>query len=184
MWGWAALYTLLVVVLFVRVRDPRAPVPLPAVPGRDEPLRLISIHHGLFYALLVVVVPLEAAITGGAPGGRAAGALAFAAGVALYRWSVAQHGGALSPFVAPHPAGRLVTEGPYRWLRHPMYLGQLAIAVGAPLTLGCRFALAVSFAAALVLVARVRLEENALARTYPDYGDYRRRAKRLIPFVF
>jgi protein-S-isoprenylcysteine O-methyltransferase Ste14 len=184
MWGWAALYTLLVVALFVRVADPHARRRLPPVPSPDEPLRLVSLHHALFYALLLLVAPLEALVVGGAPGGRAAGACAFAAGVALYRAAAARLGDALSPFVGPHPAGRLVTDGPYRWLRHPMYLGQLAIAVGAPLTLGCRYALAVSFAAALVLVARMRLEENALARTYPDYGDYRRRAKRLIPFVF
>jgi len=77
-----------------------------------------------------------------------------------------------------------VTAGPYRIVRHPMYLGQLLIAFGAPATLGCRAAFAVSFAAAIVLVVRLRMEENLLARTYADYSSYRARSKRLVPFLF
>jgi protein-S-isoprenylcysteine O-methyltransferase Ste14 len=65
-----------------------------------------------------------------------------------------------------------------------MYLGQLLIAFGAPATLGCRFAFALSFAAAVVLFVRIGMEENALGRTYADYGAYRARSKRLLPFVF
>jgi len=179
-----AAYVVLVLALFVRFRDPAAPAPLGATPGVGEPLRLVAVHHGIFYALLLVVCPVEALLTGGAPGGRLMGGLLFAAGVALYRWGVAALGDALSPLVGPRPDGRLVTEGPYRLVRHPMYLGQLLIAFGAPLTLGCRYALAVSSAAAIVLVVRVRLEENALAHAYPEYRRYAGRAWRLIPFVF
>jgi protein-S-isoprenylcysteine O-methyltransferase Ste14 len=181
---WAAVYVVLVLALFVRFRDPNAPMrPMP-VPAYDEPLRLVSLHHWLFYALLLVVCPLEAALVGGAPGGRLVGALAFAAGVVCYRWGASTLGDALSPLVSPHPHGRLVTAGPYRMVRHPMYLGQLLIAFGAPATLGCRAAFAVSFAAAIVLVVRVGMEENALARMYADYPSYRSRSKRLVPFLF
>ncbi len=144
----------------------------------------MGVHHALFYALLVVVCPLEAIVRGGADGGRLAGALLFAAGVALYRWGAAALGEALSPLVAPRPDGRLITAGPYRFVRHPMYLGQLAIAVGAPATLGCRWAFAVSLAAAAVLVVRIAMEETALALAYDDYRAYQARSKRLLPFVF
>ena len=181
---WAAVYVVLVLALFVRFQDPNAPARAMPVPSPDEPLRLVSLHHALFYALLVVVCPLEAALVGGAPGGRLVGALAFAAGVACYRWGASTLGDALSPLVSPHPHGRLVTAGPYRVVRHPMYLGQLLIAFGAPATLGCRAAFAVSFAAAIVLVVRVGMEENALARMYADYSSYRARSKRLVPFLF
>ena len=83
---WAAIYVVLVFALFVRFQDPNASVRHMPVPAHGEPLRLVSLHHGLFYALLLVVCPLEAALIGGAPGGRLVGALAFAAGVACYRW--------------------------------------------------------------------------------------------------
>jgi protein-S-isoprenylcysteine O-methyltransferase Ste14 len=78
----------------------------------------------------------------------------------------------------------LITGGPYRVVRHPMYLGQLAIAFGAPATLGCRWAFAVSFAAAIVLFVRIGMEENALALAYAEYRSYQGRSKRLLPFVF
>jgi len=181
---WAAVYTVLVLALFVRFQDPAAPTRVVPPPGPSEPLRLVGVHHALFYLLLLVAVPIEAVVLGGGHDGRLAGAIAFASGVALYRWGAASLGDALSPLVAPHPGGRLVTAGPYRLVRHPMYLGQLLIAFGAPATLGCRVAFAVSFAAAIVLVIRMRMEEDALARTYADFDGYRARSKRLFPFVF
>jgi protein-S-isoprenylcysteine O-methyltransferase Ste14 len=181
---WAAVYALLVLALFVRFHDPAAPVRAAPPPAAGEPLGLVSVHHGLFYALLLVVAPAEALLLGGAAEGRLAGALAFAAGVGLYRWGATTLGDALSPLVTPHPEGRLVTAGPYRLVRHPMYLGQLAIAFGAPAVLGCRLAFAVSFAAAIVLFVRIGKEEDALTDAYADYPSYRRRAKRLVPFVF
>ena len=82
---WAAIYVVLVLALFVRFQDPNAPVRVVPVPPADEPVRLVSLHHALFYALLLVVCPLEATLVGGAAGGRLLGALAFAAGVACYR---------------------------------------------------------------------------------------------------
>jgi protein-S-isoprenylcysteine O-methyltransferase Ste14 len=181
---WALAYAALVVALFVRVRAPGDAVPAPPVPAPSEPLRLVTAHHLLFYVLLVVACPLEAAIVGGAPTGRVVGVLGFAAGVALYRAGVAALGDALSPLVTPHPAGRLVTTGAYAVVRHPMYLGQLLIAFGAPATLGCRWAFALSFAAAIVLFVRIGMEENALATAYGEYRSYRARSKRLVPFVF
>jgi protein-S-isoprenylcysteine O-methyltransferase Ste14 len=110
--------------------------------------------------------------------------LLFAAGVAMYRVAGRALGEALSPLVSPRPGAALVTSGPYRYLRHPMYVGQALIAVGAPLTLGCRWVVWLALPALLVLGLRMVSEEAALARTFPDYGGWAARAKRLIPFVF
>ena len=156
----------------------------PGVRVPAERMRRLRLRLGMAAAASLLVCPLEALVLGGASGGRAFGALGFAAGVACYRWGAMTLGDALSPLVAPHPAGRLVTAGPYRVVRHPMYLGQLLIAFGAPATLGCRFEFAVSFAAAVVLFVRVGMEENALARAYAEYASYRARSKRFLPFVF
>jgi protein-S-isoprenylcysteine O-methyltransferase Ste14 len=181
---WGLAYAALVVALFVRVRARGDVVPAPPAPAADEPVRLVTVHHLLFYVLLLVACPLEALLAGGAQAGRLLGLVAFAVGVALYRAGVAALGDALSPLVTPHPGGRLVTTGAYRVVRHPMYLGQLLIAFGAPATLGCRWAFALSFAAAIVLFVRIALEENALATAYGEYREYRARSKRLVPFVF
>ena len=115
---------------------------------------------------------------------RGTGAALFGAGVLAYRLGGRALGEALSPFVEPRAGSAQVTAGPYRWVRHPMYLGQAAIAVGAPLTLGCRWTLVVSAAALIVLAIRVVLEEGALARTFPDYSRYAAKSKRLVPFLF
>jgi protein-S-isoprenylcysteine O-methyltransferase Ste14 len=180
---WALLYTGLLAALVLRFRDPAAPMPEPARPVPDEPLRLVAAHHILFYALLLGA-PLEAAFAGGVAPARGTGAVLFGAGVLAYRLGGRALGDALSPFVEPRAGSALVTAGPYRWVRHPMYLGQAAIAVGAPLTLGCRWTLVVSAAALIVLAIRVALEEGALARTFPEYSLYAAKSKRFLPFLF
>jgi protein-S-isoprenylcysteine O-methyltransferase Ste14 len=51
------------------------------------------------------------------------------------------------------------------------------------LTLGARWALAVTAAALAVLALRIGREEQALARTFPDYVRYAATTKRIVPFV-
>src|SRR5262249_22779787 len=135
---WWAAYLVLLAALVVRVVPPGTTGRPPLRPGPDEPLRLVTAHHALFYAILVGA-PLEGLVLGGAASGRRLGVLLFAAGVALYRVAGRALGAALSPLVSPRPGAVLVTSGPYRYLRHPMYIGQALMALGAPLTLGCRW---------------------------------------------
>jgi protein-S-isoprenylcysteine O-methyltransferase Ste14 len=144
---------------------------------------LVRVHHALVYAVLGGA-PIEAGLAGEHAAGRGVGAVLFALGVAGYRLAARALGAALSPLIAPRPGASLVTDGPYRWLRHPMYLAQVLIAVGAPLTLGCRWVLAPAAAAVAVLVARASVEEAALARAFPEYRHYAARTKRLLPFVY
>jgi methyltransferase len=143
----------------------------------DEPLAVVRLHHALFY-LILLGTPLEALVLGGAPGWRGLGLGLLAAGVVLYRIAGAALGDALSPLVSPRPGAPYVTGRPYRVLRHPMYLGQALIALGAPLTLGARWVAWLALPALAVLLWRAHLEDVALARTFPG------RARRLTPFFF
>ena len=82
--------------------------------------------------------------------------------------------------VLPEVRG-LVTHGPYRHVRHPVYLGELGALTGLVLaapSLWNAGALAVSFAAQGV---RMRLEERALAAEFPEYAEYAARTPRLVP---
>ena len=180
---WWVGYLALLLVLFVRVHSPEGPPPAPLHAGPDEPLRLVRTHHAVFYAILLGT-PLEALVRGGASHGRALGLLLFAAGVALYRIAGRALGEALSPLVAPRDGAPLVMSGPYRWLRHPMYLGQALIALGAPLALGSRRVVWLALPALVILVVRARLEDAALARTFPEHARWAAQAKRLVPFMF
>lgn len=109
----------------------------------------------------------------------------FAAGGALGAWAWLTIGGAhLRIRPEPHPEGRLVTWGPYRWIRHPMYACTLLIASSWVLT---RPTVSRWLGLALLgtaLVAKLRHEEELLVAVYPEYPSYRSRTKRLVPFLF
>jgi protein-S-isoprenylcysteine O-methyltransferase Ste14 len=178
-----AAYALALTLLLVRVRTSDAPAPVPVRPLPGEPLWITRLHHALF-ALILVWSPVEWLLAGPAPRWRVTGLVVLLGGVALYRVAGRALGEALSPFIEPRDDAPLVTHGLYRHVRHPIYLAEAMIAVGAPLTLGCRWTLAASLFAIAVLVVRIVREEEALARTFPDYPRYAAKTKRLVPFVY
>ncbi len=84
----------------------------------------------------------------------------------------------------PKAEARLVTSGPYRWVRHPMYLAVLLFMAGIALwngTLANQLSLITLFAA---LAGKMVREERYLHRHFDGYADYACRCKRLIPFLF
>jgi len=84
--------------------------------------------------------------------------------------------------VLPEARG-LVTRGPYRLVRHPVYLGELGayagLVIGSPT--GRNLSAAIVFAAAQAV--RMRLEERALIKEFPDYARYAARTPRLVPVM-
>jgi len=75
----------------------------------------------------------------------------------------------------------LVTRGPYRWVRHPVYLDEITAMLGLLLPILSARNLAVFALFCALQLWRTRHEEAALAATFPEYADYRRRTPRLLP---
>jgi protein-S-isoprenylcysteine O-methyltransferase Ste14 len=84
------------------------------------------------------------------------------AGAALALWAYRALGAAFTPF--PQPRGGIVTTGPYRFLRHPMYVGGIAVFAGASLGLTV-LGLVLTSALALLWVGKARLEDRLLGRS-------------------
>jgi len=80
---------------------------------------------------------------------------------------------------------KVVSSGPYRYVRHPMYLAVLLFMAGAALLLGSFYGLLAMLAPMLVFVRRAVLEEQMLHKELPGYTEYTQRVKyRLIPFIW
>ena len=79
----------------------------------------------------------------------------------------------------------LVTSGPYRWVRHPIYTGVLSAFTGSALALG-RVGNLFGFAIMLaIFVHKMRLEEKVLDEHFGQrYADYRRTTRRIIPLLW
>jgi protein-S-isoprenylcysteine O-methyltransferase Ste14 len=77
---------------------------------------------------------------------------------------------------------RVISSGPYAFVRHPMYSGTILFFVGAPLLLGSWWGVALSPMFAVLFAIRSGIEERALLEGLPDYADYAARVRyRLIP---
>ena len=75
--------------------------------------------------------------------------------------------------------------GPYRYVRHPGYVGGLLFGLATPFVLGSYWALIPQAAAAAMLVFRTLLEDETLREELPGYREYARRTRyRLIPRVW
>jgi protein-S-isoprenylcysteine O-methyltransferase Ste14 len=80
---------------------------------------------------------------------------------------------------------KVITTGPYRYVRHPMYAGALLLFVGVPLWLGSWWGLLLGVLASLLMAARAVLEERTLARELDGYEAYRRTVRwRLVPYLW
>ncbi len=84
----------------------------------------------------------------------------------------------------PKARARLVTTGPYRYVRNPMYCAVLLFALAAVCVYADALKVAAWFALALVLVGKALLEERGLAAKFDGYAEYTKRVRRFIPGLF
>jgi len=115
---------------------------------------------------------------------RLVGTLVFTVGLAIAIRSRTELGANWSDIEAAEVLGEhmIVSNGPYRYIRHPIYIGDLLLLAGLELALNSWLVLGVLLLAPIVLRQAVK-EEKKLALMLPHYEAYRSQTKRFIPFV-
>lgn len=140
----------------------------------------------LLLALVVVAPHYETAAWTGAWSAAVfvAGGGLMIGGLALAFAGVLSLGRNLTPLPRPRDDAALVERGAYSVVRHPIYGGLALAAFGWALL--WRSPLTLWFAAILLVFfdIKARREERWLEQRFPHYDGYRRRVKKLIPFVY
>ena len=107
--------------------------------------------------------------------------LALIAG-SLLVWMFRTLGRNLTDTVVTRKQHTLVTTGPYRWVRHPMYASAALAIVGNSLVAANWYLFVVGCLALLLLVIRTRKEEqNLIAKFGDDYRNYMQQTGRFVP---
>ena len=113
----------------------------------------------------------------------AAGAGLCIAGLAFAIWARVTLGRNWGMPMTLHEDPELVTSGPYRYVRHPIYTGLIAMQLGTALAYPLA-ALPCAVVIAYCVFSSGR-EEHDMERRFPGaYGEYKKRSKRLVPFLF
>jgi protein-S-isoprenylcysteine O-methyltransferase Ste14 len=87
-------------------------------------------------------------------------------------------------YTANPTEGGLVTTGPYHYMRHPIYAAILLFVWAGIAANASPLSVALGLVATAMLALRIAFEEGLVRERYPEYDDYARHTKRVIPFIF
>ena len=80
---------------------------------------------------------------------------------------------------------RLVTEGVYKHVRHPLYLGEMSRNLGFCLLFSSLYGFLLMVVSNLILLFRIEIEEKMLVQEFgQEYEGYRKKTKKLIPYIY
>ncbi len=102
--------------------------------------------------------------------------------VVLMVWARVTFGSRSFHFAANPTEGGLVTNGPYRFIRHPGYLAMLLFVAGTALALGSTLALVPAFIYGAIILTRTAREDRFLIQNLAGYDNYLNKVRyRLVP---
>jgi protein-S-isoprenylcysteine O-methyltransferase Ste14 len=157
-----------------------------AAQDRGSRFFLIAGLAGGIYAGVHIAMGTDTVLAGGPDLHFLLGAAVLALGSSLRLWSVLTLGRFFRTTVVVQEGHRVVSAGPYRYVRHPSYSALMLNVLGLGLGLGSWLSLTVMLVlSGAGLVPRILVEEKVLTDSLgAEYGSYRRRTKRLIPFIY
>lgn len=139
---------------------------------------LLTKRYRLPYPLNVRVIPTTGTVE------WMAGIL-FMAGLAFCLWARAALGRNWSGTITLKEGHELIERGPYRFVRHPIYTGLLAMFLATSIAFGHLGGLVAVILAFASFWIKLSEEEKLMRQHFPEqYRSYEQRVKRIIPFVF
>jgi protein-S-isoprenylcysteine O-methyltransferase Ste14 len=113
---------------------------------------------------------------------RWSGVAALLTGAALLIWTFRTLGTNLTDTVVTRQSHTLVVNGPYRWIRHPLYSSAALLIVAISLAAANWFFFVTGVAVLSILIVRTRTEEQHLVARFGDsYERYMKRTGRFVP---
>ena len=107
-------------------------------------------------------------------------------GIAIRIWAIKTLGKHFTATVTLTDDHQFISSGPYRFVRHPSYLGAFMAIVGCPVLLNATWATLLSFIfMTIAYVIRISVEEKMLTSYFgTSYEKYKRKTKMIIPFIW
>lgn len=193
-WAWALLAIYVVTIAINATFLMRTSPEVVAERGRPaEFKRWDAIVSGGWALSQYIAIPLVAGLdirwawTGGMDvAWHALGAVVLVAGFALFSWAMITNAYFSTAARIQGERGQTVCRsGPYRFVRHPGYVGAILQSIGAGVLLGSAWSLLPAIAATAFITARTALEDRMLHAELAGYDDYARDVRfRLVPGVW
>jgi protein-S-isoprenylcysteine O-methyltransferase Ste14 len=172
--GWAAFWTYWLVAAFSMKRGRLAW-------SRELRIRAVIVVLAI---LLLRVGAFRGHGLNSAPWRAGLGLVLFAVGLGFAIWARVHIGRNWGTPMSQKDDPELVTSGPYRLVRQPIYSGALVAGVGTAVALSWAWLIAVALAGVYFVYAAT-VEEHNLTEQFPDtYAAYKCSTKMLVPFIF
>ncbi len=183
-WLFPLLWIVFIVFWIAMARGGKAVAERESVYSRLSHYGPLAVGVYLLAAPRVPIFPLDARFAPLALWPVQLGAALTFAGIAFAIWARVWIAGNWSSDVTLKRDHELIVDGPYAWVRHPIYTGILVALAGTALAVGeWRGVLAVALAAG-AFWRKLRIEEAVMRRQFGEtYARYAARVPALIPFV-
>jgi len=151
--------------------------------------KIIIVTYTIFLMILLVITGLDAVRFrwSNVPFVlKALGFIGFIPAIVFSLWAMVKNTYASSMVRIQENRGhKTCTTGPYRYVRHPMYVGVIILVLCFPLALGSFYAFIPSSIIAILFVLRTLLEDKTLKKELPGYKEYAKKVRyKLIPGIW
>jgi protein-S-isoprenylcysteine O-methyltransferase Ste14 len=142
-------------------------------------------QKSLVFVFLQVLCLLALVLSGPLIPSRFIPQLMLLVGISVGLWALACMRQNLTPLPDVKKHTRLITDGPYEIIRHPMYSAMILITFGLVLNYLTLFRLSVFVVLVIVLVLKLAYEEELLTkRFHHEYITYKKHSFRIIPYIY